>query len=122
MDTRYLMGVLADLAQRGHEAAVAKLITAWGGTRRLIPIRPGPSHELVRLVGMEAALVLAELRGGQEIQIPRGVGLGAKKAEILRAAGSARTVAAAVGCTQRFVEKVRGELRAAEPEDQGKLF
>lgn len=115
----YLMGVLRQLADAGHVDAVPKLIAAWGGTRRLIPVAPTEAHELVRIIGMPAARALAELRGGQEVDIPRGVGLGAKKAAILRLAGSRREVARAAECTERFVRKV---LNDRDDPEQGNLF
>lgn len=120
IDTRYLMGVLRQLADAGHVDAVPKLITAWGGTRRLIPVAPSAGHELVAIVGLPAARVLADLRGGQEVDIPRGVGLGVKKAAILRATGSAREIARQAECTERHVRKIRNG--GPRDPDQGSLL
>lgn len=115
-----LPGILGELAQAGHLGAALTLAREWGGTRRYIPADPRPGMELVALVGIEAAGVLAGLRGGEAVDVPRAVGLGSKKSAVLRATGSQRDIARAVGCTDRYVRKVRAAC--ADDPDQGSLF
>lgn len=121
IDIRYLAGVLRQLADAGHPEAVPKIIAAWGGTRRSIPQQPREGDELVRIIGLPAARALAQLRGGEEVDIPRGANLGAKKQAVLRMADRpAREIVQAVGCTDRFVRMARN---SGKPDpDQGNLF
>jgi len=121
IDTRYLMGVLRQLADAGHEAAVPKLVAARGGTRLYIPSTPAEGDELVRLIGMPAARALADLRGNEEVDIPLGIGIGAKKAAISRMAHRpASEIARTVGTTERHVRRVRNA--GNDDGGQGSLF
>lgn len=121
IDTRFLMGVLRQLADAGHEAAVPKLVAARGGLRLYIPSAPAEGDELVRLIGLPAACALAALRGNEEVDIPLGIGIGAKKAAIARIAHRpAAEIARTVGTTERHVRRVRN-AGGSDP-DQGSLF
>ncbi|MGQ9370550.1 hypothetical protein [Azospirillum sp. A39] len=117
-----LPGILGELAATGHTGAALTLAKEWGGQRRYIPAEPRPGMEIVALVGIDAARALAAICGSREIEVPRAAGLGSLKRAILGEAGSANQVAQAVGCTRRYVLKVRALVEDDGDQAQGRLF
>lgn len=121
-----LSGHLGELVRRGHGGAAVRLVLEWGGEKRYIPQTPAPGSALVGVVGMGAALVLAELAGGEYYDIPpRAVLAGdSLKQQILRADGSTREVAQRLGTTERHVRRVRkdGGYKRRRPVDSRQLM
>lgn len=102
---------MGELARRGHREAALRLISAWGGTRHYIPCNPTKDSPLVILIGEPAAMVLAELIGGDYFDIPaKGVldKLGkSMKERILQEDGPVLEVAQKLGTSQCYVRRIR---------------
>lgn len=98
IETRYLPGVLKEVAALIGLPATLNLVRAYGGTRIYVPTRFDPDHPIVKLVGHEAAAKLIQTYGGWEHfdlpkadiavkaardnQIRRDRGLGATQAQL----------------------------------------
>ncbi|MBI3445619.1 MAG: hypothetical protein HY055_09725 [Magnetospirillum sp.] len=120
-----LPGILGELARRGHGGAALILADRWGGTKRYISDKPGSA--LVELIGMGAAVIVAEICGGGHHDIPRAASLDHLKAKILSHPGTTRETAIALGCHERYVRMVRASGasapsgRRSRPVDQRQL-
>lgn len=63
---------LADLIGSDNAIALIEQARQGKGKRHIyVPLRPKPENNLVQVIGMEAAKKLAQVYGGQEIQIPK---------------------------------------------------
>lgn len=113
-----LPGLLGALQRAGHGGAALRLALEWGGTKRYIAARPAETGALVAIVGLAAARFLAAHFGNTHQDIPRAVGLGRVKREIHSHEGGTRATARALGCTERYVRKVREPLEA-DPKQPG---
>lgn len=102
---------LAEIARLIGPRLAMQLGEAVGGVETYIPKNVTPTHPLARLVGVDALAILAREFGGQTLVIPRGVHCKLKKAAILAATGSRRSVALALGCSARYVRKVTNEAK-----------
>ncbi|MBN2752596.1 MAG: hypothetical protein JXQ84_07795 [Rhodospirillaceae bacterium] len=120
-DTRYLPGLLGELARAGFGGKALLLAYHWGGTKRYIPATPCEHHALVQLIGLNAARVLADQWGGGHHDIPRAAVLDDLKRKILSHPGTTRETAIALRCTERWVREVRAgsdpAARATKPID-----
>lgn len=121
-DTRTWPQGLAQIARVVGPRKAIVLADALGGVKTYIPKHPGADHPISHLIGHDAARALAEIYGGFEVVIPRGVYRDLKKAAIMDAAGSRRQVALALGVTERYVRKVANATKAAEDDGQTDLF
>lgn len=111
---------LAEIARLIGPKLAVELGEAVGGVETYIPKHPTADHSLARVIGLDGLKALAREYGGNTIVIPRGVHRNLKKAAILGATGSRKTVALALGCSARYVRKVANE---AKPSDgQADLF
>lgn len=63
---------LADLIGSDNAIALIEHARQGKGKRHIyVPLRPKPESNLVQVIGIEAAKTLAQVYGGQEIQIPK---------------------------------------------------
>ena len=103
---------LRRLAEVIGPAAAVRLAEAFGGTEDIyIPIMANPSHSFTDIIGLDRLEALCAEFGGRKIEIPRGTFRDLKKTRIMDADGTNRTVALTLGCSQRYVRKVRSEVR-----------
>ena len=109
-----LSGLLGALVRHGHREVAVRLIMERGGTKVYIPAHPRPGMTLVDIVGMPAAQVMADERGGQHYDIPPRQVLGKLdlKARILLEGGSDKETALKLGTTMRHVRRVRRDCAA----------
>lgn len=108
-DIRLFPGMLGMLAHAGFIDDAVKLAATWGGTSHYIPSKPTENCEICKVISLKAALMLAEYYSGPH-DIPLLAGLGKKKLALLSVNHLAPTDAArAVGCTARYVRKVRNK-------------
>lgn len=123
LDTSHLPGMLGALARAGFSGKALILAHEWGGTKRYIPANPTPTSDVVQLIGLAAARVLAESWGGAHHDIPRAAVLEDLKRKILAHPGTTREAAIALGCTERWVRIVRasGGGRPAKPVDRRQI-
>ncbi|KAB2878119.1 MAG: helix-turn-helix domain-containing protein [Pseudorhodoplanes sp.] len=127
-------GILAEIAEAAGEEAARKVAEARGGSRVYLPsvasLQSGRSSWLQELVGMDAALKIAEACApiGVNVLIPLGPANPRKKMiasvrERILAGESVSQIVKAVRCTERTVERERqrlraeGALSAAHPKD-----
>jgi len=93
-------------------AAAVKLAEVLGGTENIyIPKTARIDHLLTSVIGLDRLEDLCSAFGGERIEIPRGTFKDLKKAQIIDAEGSNRDVALRLRVTQRYVRRVRSELR-----------
>lgn len=76
-----------------------------------VPIRPRPSNQIAKLIGIEAAIKLSKAYGGQDIVIPkcRAIDRAQRHAEVKKLAESgmtAKDIASSVGLTCRQVRNL----------------
>lgn len=107
-DISLFPGMLGELARAGFVDEAIKLAATWGGSKRYIPANPKNYSRLSKVIGIDAAEVLAEPYGGRPHDIPVLYFKGKKKLALkyldhLNATDAAR----AVGCTARYVRMVR---------------
>ncbi|WP_142851002.1 hypothetical protein, partial [Telmatospirillum sp. J64-1] len=98
---------LQRLAEIVGAKAALQLADTIGGVRTPIPKKMNSDHPLAKLIGREEFAKLVYVYGGDTIEIPKGSFKRLLKAEILNAKGSTRSIALRVGCTQRYVKKLR---------------
>ena len=107
----HLPGVLGALARAGHGGAALLLAEHWGGQKRYIPATIYIDCPLAALIGIDAARVVSAYytKGGQggDFDIPKGNLKPALKRDILGHPAPTRETARALGCTERYVRKVR---------------
>ena len=73
IESRYLPGILREIAALIGLPATLILVRSYGGIRLYVPKQFDPSHPIVKLVGHEAAMKLVETYGGDEhFDIPKG--------------------------------------------------
>lgn len=103
----------------GPKAAL-QLAEHFGGVQdQYIPRRARLDHPFTALIGLDRMEHLCEALGGERIDIPKGTYAKLKKAEIIGQRGSARSIALRVGCSMRYVKKIRSDLvdgNADEPD------
>jgi len=110
-----LLDEIAELA--GLEAALA-LASHAGGERRYFPTpdRLDEKHWLVEACGPEAAALLAQRFGGDNVEIPRGpqgnaAQLAKRIREMIAAGASSNDIARTTGVVFRTVTRHRARLR-----------
>ena len=108
-----LEGTARELARAAGFDAAERLMLHFGGQRVFVPRRMRPRSPLFGALGREAALKLAELFGGEYIEVPIGKALSTAKrlAAIASFKGSHNEAARAFGCTRRWVRMVRAGAR-----------
>lgn len=111
-DIRALPVMLQVIAKRVGLPAAQALANAVGGVETYIPVHPAADHPLARLIGLDKLTALSLVFGGTKIIVPRGAQRNLKVV-LADTAGSTREVALATGCTQRYVKKVRAEIRGS---------
>ena len=120
-DTSTWPSTLKYLASIIGAEATDRLAERFGGTQDVyIPAKPDASHPFVAVIGLDNMLKLSAVLAEREIYIPRGTFRDLKKKRILNAApGTAKEIALEVGCTMRYVKKVRNSF---QDERQNDLF
>jgi len=94
----------------GPKAAL-QIAESFGGVQdQYIPKHARVDHPFAALIGLDRMELLCDALGGERIDIPKGTYARLKKAEIIGQSGSARTVALRVGCSMRYVKKIRSDL------------
>lgn len=123
--------VLEDIARIAGEEAARRVAGAVGGTRVYIPPVPGPDHWLSKLLGQEAARLIADHFtagiGGARVDIPLGdtgfmASQQAKVDAMIMAGRSERDIVLACGYTGRGVRKRKARLKGLRDSRQGDLF
>lgn len=111
---------LRRLAEVIGPAAAVRLADEFGGAEKVyIPKRARIDHDFTAVIGLDRMEALCAEFGGHRIDIPRGAFKDLKKTQIMDAEGSNREVALRLGVTQRYVRRVRVEVR---DDDQPDLF
>lgn len=103
----------ADIVELIGEFAALDLSKVRGGRALYIPspTRLGEQSPVVRLVGMDCALKLAERFGGTHIDIPIGPGKRARVWELKEQGWTAGRIAGEMRCTERTVWNILGGTR-----------
>ncbi len=106
----------------GFDAAVVLMDNFGGIGSFYIPRVALERHKIARLIGFENYKKLCKNFGGQRLFIPRGAYRRLKKSLIIEADGniSNRQLCRILGVTERYVLKVKAELK--EDKKQGELF
>lgn len=109
---------LRRLAEVIGPAAAVRLADAYGGVEDLrIPKTARPDHDLAKVLTRDEFEALCAAYGGERLDIPKGVYKDLKKTAIMDAAGSNREVALRLKVTQRYVRRVRAEVRRDQDPD-----
>lgn len=119
-DTRSWPVGLRRLAEVIGPKATVDLADALGGAENVyIPKTPRIDHEITAIIGLDRMEALCAEFGGKQIDIPRGAFKDLKKTQIMDAEGSNRDVALRLRVSQRYVRRIRSEIR---DDDQPDLF
>jgi hypothetical protein len=128
----YLTGALAEIAEVAGLPAALAVAERYGGSRLYVPKRAPDSHELVQLVGRDAADAICRFyggldRGGEPITIPLGprrfYARARAAAEKMRAEGkSVAEVTRALGVARSSVFAWTQESADGGDDKQGSLF
>lgn len=105
------MSILANIADAIGGDATDRLVEDFAGTRLYVPQAPGPDDPISRSIGLSAAQKLAQIYGGDRMDVPNPVN---RRNEIvaLRATGlSIEAIARQLHCTTRRVYQVLAESR-----------
>jgi len=114
-----LPGVLAEIASVADSEAALRIAQVCGGGRAYFPMPRSLSddHWLVRCVGRDHAVAIAQLLGGCETEVPLGLAAG-NRAEVwgniqkyLEQGLSVDQVARLVGVSSRTVRRHKSSLR-----------
>lgn len=114
IESRYLPGILQDLAELIGLAATLRLVEAYGGVRLYVPKRFDPDHPIVKLIGHALAVLLVEAYGGEDhFDIPRAIAAtrAARDARMRRErtlGATHRELALRNGLTERQVRNILG--------------
>lgn len=104
------------LAEVIGPASTVRLAEVYGGIRIYVRATPTVKDPIVQVIGIDKARLLAAEYGGRNLEIPRGAHKDLKKARIIDATGPSRSVAQELGCTHRYVNKVRADLQDNTPQ------
>ncbi|KIX15027.1 hypothetical protein [Dethiosulfatarculus sandiegensis] len=87
-----------------------------GGASYYIPAKPRHSHPFIPYIGMDGMEEISKRWGGIEISLPKAEAMRKRNAvSALNSRGlSSKEIALRAGCTERFVRKVRADLRRRE--------
>ena len=99
----------------GADAAVA-LCGELGGMTWYLPATADPAHPAAVSVGLEGMEALCEAFGPGQVTLPRLRWAGTRKPDIihrLQQGGSCRDIAAELGVTERYVQRIRKDLGMA---------
>lgn len=112
LNPEQLPGPLMVLAQAGFMTEALQLAEAWGGRTFDIPAaaRLRANSPLVRVVGREAARVIALHYGPGRLYVPLAIGRGAKKRDILSHPGGTAETARDLRTSEQWVRRVRNQL------------
>ncbi|MEZ5648647.1 MAG: hypothetical protein R3E60_06915 [Alphaproteobacteria bacterium] len=110
---RWSIGVQRLAEVIGPPAAMRLVETFGGGEDYFIPKRPGKTHLFLEVLTPLQLKALCGAFGPGYIEIPRGAYRNLAKARILDAKGPSRLVARQERVCQRYVRKVRSEVKAA---------
>jgi hypothetical protein len=105
---------LVDIAEViGPECALL-LVEHVGGISSYVPKEPDSGHKLARIIGLPALRLLAEMYGGEWLEVPKYAAAKSKKVKIrqlLKDGTSARETALKADATERWVTMVSKEMR-----------
>lgn len=121
MDTRgWPQGLLDVAAVIGPESTL-ELARRCGGVPYHIPKTAHAGHPFAPIIGMAAMAKLCKVYGGDRLTLPRGCFLDPARPHVERMVAeggqSRRTIALALGVTERYVRKVAN----SEQDDGGQL-
>lgn len=107
-DISLFPGMLGMLARAGFVGEAMKLAATWGGAKHYIPAKPNNFSRISKVIGIQAAELLAVHYGGGSHDIPMLSNMGKKKFALKRLDHLTTTDAArAIGCSARYVRMVR---------------
>ncbi len=92
-----------------------KIAVEFAGQRLFIPRKPDKDGPLSRLIGHASALKLAARFGGWRWEVPVAEGKRIRIERMLRLGHAPQDIARMLGCSQRYVMRVRSRL-AAQPD------
>lgn len=107
-----LPGPLLVLAEAGFMREAMLLAKEWGGRTFDIPAagRLRAGSPLVKLLGREAARIVALRYGPGRLYVPLAAGRGAKKRDILSHPGGTAAAARDLHTSEQWVRRVRNQL------------
>lgn len=94
----------------GEEVAV-RLSEDFGGIRLHVPKWPGKNSPITISIGLDAAWKISRIYGTAYVNIPLNPSKKAKVLELLEKGWSAPKIARAARCSERYVKKLRSQLR-----------
>lgn len=101
------------------EAALLRLVEAFGGTRLFVPVKMSSAHDIAKAIGIEAALKMSERLAPDVIRVPLAREL---RARHYRARGQSNAqIARALGITENGVEKLFARMTDAPAKGSNQL-
>lgn len=115
-----LTGILEYIAEVAGETVAIKLATEYGGTYVNIPKNPKMENKLVKIIGLEACIILEKEIGSGELLIPMSSFRGAKKrradaVKMLQDGISQAKIAKDLEIHIRTVERINSSVKKNEP-------
>ncbi|MEI8396207.1 MAG: hypothetical protein WCF85_15845 [Rhodospirillaceae bacterium] len=104
---QHLSTFMSSVAKATSLQTAKKLSDAWGGTKRYIAAKPNEKSATSLVVGLEDATKIAEIYGGEWVDVSHFPKAPLKKQLILESSESARKTAQACGVSERYVRMVR---------------
>lgn len=104
---------LLEVAEEISAESALLLVDKFAGISLYVPTKKEltRNHLLVRELGWDKAVALCEARGGEHIEIPTLYYARAKKAAIVGAVGSTRSIAMKYRVTEAYVRRLRKDLK-----------
>lgn len=126
IDVSLLEPVLRRFVAEIGLANTLKLVERCAGVPTYFPQQPAPEHWLPQLVGMDAAMRVADMFGGESCVLPGARAalreLRDRQMRAARADTSIRQLARAYGLGRRRVQQIMAETDAADDRKQGGRF
>jgi hypothetical protein len=102
---------LKDLVSMIGLEGAARLIGAFAGMRLYVPHAPQPNDSLSEVIGLAAARALAQIYGGDRIDVPNPTPRRVQIVDLHRNGISINGIARELRCTRRRVFQVLAEVR-----------
>lgn len=104
-----LTGPALQLAEKAGFDAAVRLMVALGGQRLYVPRKMRPGSPFYEPLGRDAARALAELFGGEHIEVPLGTGLKESqiRAQIAAFKGTNNKAVETFGRHRRTIQRIR---------------
>ncbi len=118
----HLTGILMEIAEELGDGVALTLSKERGGREIYIPKNPKPTHELSKVVGLEAAESLSKMLGHGNLEIPCGpmrgeAGRRSRIKDLWNSGKSNAQIAAEVDVHIRTVERVVASIKSDDQLD-----